>query len=476
MVFSSTIFLFLFLPVALGGYLLMPTPRAKNAWLLAASLFFYAWGEVHYVLVLLVSIGSNAWFGRRIEAAAGRPRGAWLVAALGVNLLLLGYFKYAGFVSENVGALLALAGLPAGEPADVHLPLGISFFTFQAISYIVDIHRRQVPAQKSTLEVGLYIALFPQLIAGPIVRYSEIAAQLVSRRMTLEGVSWGTRRFLLGLAKKVLIANVLGQAADEIFAHGEGTLDWQTAWLGLACYTLQIYFDFSGYSDMAIGLGRMFGFRFPENFDHPYVSRSVREFWRRWHMTLSRWFRDYLYIPLGGSRRGRARTAVNLLAVFLLCGLWHGAAWNFALWGLFHGAFLAAERVGLARLLDRLPALLQHAYLLFVVMMGWVLFRAEDLPRALDYFAALFGLSDRAADGYVWLWLDGQTMLALAAGVVLGAWPRLTTIGEASGDAATGARAGALALARDAALLGAFGLSLLYVSAQSYNPFIYFRF
>ncbi len=475
MVFSSTIFLFLFLPAVLGGYLLMPTLRWKNLWLLAASLFFYAWGELHYVLVLLVSIACNATLGRRIDRAAGGRRRAWLWLAVGINLLLLGYYKYAGFLAQNIAALMTALGMQGGPSADVHLPLGISFFTFQAISYVVDIYRRRVPAQQSVLEVGLYIALFPQLIAGPIVRYEDIAAQLTHRAMTLAGFSHGARRFIVGLAKKVLIANVLGQCADEIFAHPSAGLDPALAWLGIACYTLQIYFDFSGYSDMAIGLGRMFGFRFPENFDHPYLSQSVREFWRRWHMSLSRWFRDYLYIPLGGSRHGALRTHANLLAVFLLCGLWHGAAWNFAVWGLYHGAFLVAERGAVGRFVARLPAAARHAYLVLVVMIGWVFFRAEDLSTAIDYLGAMAGFAPRRSDGYVLLYLDRETLLALLAGIVLVCVPRLTTIGDDARDGNTVLRA-APAVLRDIALTGALGLSMIYVSAQSYNPFIYFRF
>lgn len=476
MVFSSTIFLFLFLPGVLAGYFLMPTWRWRNLWLLAASLFFYAWGELHYVLVLLVSIGCNAALGRRIDRATGRARRLWLWLAVGINLLLLGYYKYAGFVAENVAALMQSLGLPGEPSADVHLPLGISFFTFQAVSYVVDVYRRRVPAQDSVLEVGLYIALFPQLIAGPIVRYEDIAAQLRRRVMTLDGFSYGVRRFIVGLAKKVLIANVLGQAADEIFAHPSGGLDPALAWLGIACYTLQIYFDFSGYSDMAIGLGRMFGFRFPENFDHPYLSRSVREFWRRWHMSLSRWFRDYLYIPLGGSQHGALRTHANLLIVFLLCGLWHGAAWNFAVWGLYHGAFLVAERGALGRGLARAPTTLRHAYLVLVVMVGWVFFRAQDLPAALDFLAAMAGIAPRAADGYVLLYLDAETVLALVAGIVLVCIPRLTTITDAGHAEKPANRVAASLVLRDTALVASLGLSILYVSAQSYNPFIYFRF
>lgn len=475
----------------------MPGWRARNLWLFAASLVFYSFGEAHYVLVLLVSISLNAWLGRRIERS-DNGRKYWLWLAIGANLLILGYYKYAGFLVEAITPLAGIIGLGQPESVDVHLPLGISFFTFQAISYIVDVYRREVPAQKSWLEVGLYISLFPQLIAGPIVRYNDIADQLRQRHADIDDFAWGVRRFMLGLAKKVLIANILGQVADEIFAHDASALDWSVAWLGIICYTLQIYFDFSGYSDMAIGLGRLFGFRFPENFNHPYISRSVREFWRRWHISLSRWFRDYLYIPLGGSRLGTRRTAFNLLIVFALCGLWHGAAWNFLIWGLFHGAFLALERGRLGAVLARLPVVLQHVYLLGIVIIGWVLFRAETLTEAIDYLGIMFGIGGVDADGYVMMYLNNQVLLALLAGIVLSATPRWTTITEThdikrdkltlpatnvsiennnvivESSQISHRRLGIIV--RDSVLLASFVLSAIYVSAQSYNPFIYFRF
>jgi len=347
MLFSEPVFVFLFLPLLLLGYAL--TPRAaQNTLLLLASLLFYAWGEGFFVLVMLGSIAFNYLVGLLLEAGRGRRRLRPLALLLGVagNLALLIVFKYAGFLVTNLNLLLAGLKLPALPVPALHLPIGISFFTFQAMSYVIDVYRDRIPVQKHPLRIALYIALFPQLIAGPIVRYQHIARQLTRRVVTRPGLAEGIRRFILGLGKKMLLANVLAVPVDKIFAIPAHQLTTSVAWLGVVCYALQIYFDFSGYSDMAIGLGRMFGFRFLENFRYPYLARTITDFWRRWHISLSSWFRDYVYIPLGGNRRGPLRTYRNLVIVFLLCGLWHGASWTFVAWGLFHGLFLAIERLG----------------------------------------------------------------------------------------------------------------------------------
>ena len=329
MLFSSTIFLFAFLPIVLTLHFVLRGVAARNTLLLAASLLFYAWGETGYVVILLASIAANWAFGLWIERSRERPgRRLALALAIGGNLLLLGAFKYANFAVDSLNSLLAGAGLGPLALAPVHLPIGISFFTFQALTYVVDVYRRDAPVQSNPFTVALYISLFPQLIAGPIVRYGHVADALRERVSTLDDVAVGARRFLVGLGKKVLVANTLAMPADRIFALPPGELQASVAWLGAVCFTLQIYFDFSGYSDMAIGLGRIFGFHFPENFLYPYTAQSIRAFWRRWHITLSVWFRDYLYIPLGGSHTGALRTHGNLLAVFLLCGLWHGASWS----------------------------------------------------------------------------------------------------------------------------------------------------
>lgn len=470
MVFSSAIFLFAFLPLTIVGYWLSTSTSWRNTWLLGASLIFYAFGESFYVLVLLLCIFINWTMARVIESSR---RKVWLLLGVGLNLGLLGFYKYSNFLVDNLNGLLDWFRIPAILADPVHLPLGISFFSFQAISYLVDVYRGHAPAQRKLREVALYISLFPQLVAGPIVRYAHIQAQLATRNLGIEDFSYGARRFCIGLAKKVLVANVLGESADNIFAlENPGTA---TAWLGLACYTLQIYFDFSGYSDMAIGLGRMFGFRFNENFNYPYVATSVRSFWRRWHISLSTWFRDYLYIPLGGSRGGFARTAFNLLLVFFLCGLWHGASWNFVVWGLFHGFFLSMERLVQVPLkagtIARLPG---HVYVLLVVMIGWVFFRTETMGDAIDYLHALVGLQTTGGvDTSLASHTDPRLWLTLGAGVVFSTPVAARFIEHRTG--ASGLSVIGFA-ARDFAVLALLIVSAMHISAGTYNPFIYFRF
>ena len=480
MVFSSPIFLFVFLPLTLGLYYLLPR-KAKNGFLLAASLVFYAWGELFFVLVMLASISFNYVFGRLIGSATGAGhRKIALAAGIAANLGLLAYFKYANFIVENLGQ----AGLlDASGWTTVHLPLGISFFTFQAMSYLVDVYRGENQAQRSLVNVALYIALFPQLIAGPIVRYHDIASQIRDRVISLLLINSGIQRFIYGLAKKVLIANPLGLVADQVFAISGGDLSTGTAWLGLVCYTLQIYFDFSGYSDMAIGLGRMLGFRFLENFNYPYISRSIKEFWRRWHISLSSWFRDYLYIPLGGNKKGRLRTYQNLLIVFCLCGLWHGASWTFLVWGLFHGVFLILERTRFGAVLERLPHPARHAYTLLVVMAGWVFFRTENMGEAMQFFSALAGQSVASGDAHALSqYLDVKVAFLVILGAVL-ATPLSAKINAAligaarNGDLVfAGPKAAAYSLGNVVVLVSLFLLVLTAIASNAYNPFIYFRF
>ncbi len=488
MVFSSPIFLLLFLPVVLGFYFASPA-RLRNLVLTLASLFFYVWGEGVFVAVLLVSIGLNYLFGLALDRFRERGVAARSIVALAVaaNLALIGWFKYANFLVDNLNVLLGRAHLPSVELAPVHLPLGISFFTFQALSYVVDVYRRDVAAQRNLLDFALYKTLFPQLIAGPIVRYRDVAAELpgLGRRVSIDAFANGASRFILGLAKKTLIANPLSVAADGVFNTPDGSLTPGLAWLGIVCYSLQIYFDFSGYSDMAIGLGRMFGFTFPENFNYPYIARSVTEFWRRWHMSLSSWFRDYLYIPLGGNRRGRARTLFNLLIVFCLCGLWHGASWTFIVWGLLHGFFLVLERLGLGRWLERRGAPVRHAYLLMVVLVTWVFFRATSLGHAFAYLSAMAGFA--GGDGwesYPGLYLHPELILALGLALI-GAMPVLPALARYRDRVLSGVEhrprlAATLASSLD---LGAVGLQMVLLVASAaqlasgtHNPFIYFRF
>ncbi len=479
MVFSSPTFLFLFLPGVLLLHTALP-PRARNALLLVASLLFYTWGELAYTAVMLASIAMNAAAGRALEAGRLPPRRV-LGFAVAANLLLLGVFKYANFVADNLSVATSALGLGPVELAPVHLPIGISFFTFQAISFLVDLHRGEVREPTRPLRLGLFISLFPQLIAGPILRYRDLAPQIAARRVDLGGFAEGVRRFSIGLAKKVLIADTLAGPADRIFALGAGELDAGVAWFGVACYTLQIYFDFSGYSDMAIGLGRMLGFRIPENFRHPYAAASIRDFWRRWHISLSTWFRDYLYVPLGGSRGGALRTGRNLLLVFLLCGLWHGASWSFVVWGLFHGAFLVAERAA-PRL--AVPRPLAHLYVLAVVMVAWVFFRADDLPHALAMLGAMLPLggSSTAAPGYLVDQADGAVLAAFAAGV-LGATPwwaaardRLDAWRERAPGRWAGAWDGLGAATSTAGIAAVWLACATQLAVRTFDPFIYFRF
>ena len=461
MVFSSYTFLFYFLPPLLILYYLIPRRSlgGRNLVLLAFSLFFYFAGGPRHLPLMLLSIAINYVGGL---LCAKRRRWA-LVLTMAVNLGLLGWFKYAGFVGENLRAL----GLPLSVP-EVVLPIGISFFTFQGMSYVIDVYRGDTPPAKNPLQVALYIALFPQLVAGPIVRYTTVAEELVSRRETFDDFAAGALRFSFGLAKKMLLANNLSLMADEAFSTAP--IGAAAAWLGAIAYTGQIYFDFSGYSDMAIGLGRMFGFHFEENFNYPYLSRSVTEFWRRWHMSLSGWFRDYVYIPLGGSRAGRAKQVRNILLVWTLTGLWHGAAWNFLLWGLYFGVLLLGEKFWWGKALERAPSPLRHLYAMVIVVLGWVLFRCEGLAAVGSYLGAMVGLS-----GAGWgqaLYFLRQYGVFLAVGVVAS-----LPVKDAL-RAALQRRKAERAIQWGSALagLGLLGLSFLQLISSTANPFIYYRF
>jgi alginate O-acetyltransferase complex protein AlgI len=479
MVFSSPLFLFAFLPVVLAGSWLFRT-FGKNGFLLAASLAFYVWGEVTWAPLLLASIVVNYGFG--LWLARARARAAVLGGAITLNLGALAVFKYGNFVVDNLNVLLALAKHGKIELSPVHLPIGISFFTFHAISYLIDVYRARLAPQKSLVDFALYISLFPQLVAGPIVRYHEIEDQLSSHEANLPEFASGARRFVVGLGKKVLVANTLAIQADALFAIPTSTLTPSLAWLGAALYTLQIYFDFSAYSDMAIGLGHLFGFRLPENFAYPYSATSVTEFWRRWHMSLSRFFRDYVYLPLGGNRHGRMRTYRNLIVVFFLCGLWHGARWTFVVWGMYHGAFLVLERVGLSRVLERAPRIFRHAYLLVVVTIGWVFFRADSFELATGHLAAMFR-SGAVVDTPFRpaMYVRNDTLIALAIAIPA-AGPVVPFLAERRRAlAASGSRwAAFVAAASEGAALGVtalvFAVSAAWLASGTYNPFIYFRF
>ena len=461
MVFSSLPFLFFYLPVAVAVYLLSPL-KLRNLCLLVVSLFFYGWGEPVYISIMLLSIAVDYTHGLLVERWRDNDRRARMAVASSVlcNLAILVFFKYWDFIAVNVNALTGLSVPVLGLP----LPIGVSFYTFQTMSYTIDVYRRDAPVQRSVTAFGAYVTLFPQLIAGPIVRYRTVADQLVSREENLEKFTSGIRRFTVGMAKKVLLANAIGQLWDVSLASRELTM--AGAWLGLLAYAFQIYFDFSGYSDMAIGLGRMFGFEFLENFNYPYISRSVVEFWRRWHISLTTWFREYVYFPLGGNRVSRGKWVRNILIVWLLTGIWHGAGWNFLLWGLYYAVWMLAERLFLGKRLEKLPAVLRHVYAMAVVLVGWALFAVEDPGRLGGYFRALFGGSGllSAVDGY-----RLRSYLPMLVILALGATPLAQTLWDRLGDRIQSRLAPVLVLA-------ALVLCTASLVDASYNPFLYFRF
>ena len=455
--------------------------------MLVASIFFYAWGEVFFVGVMLASIVVNYLSAILINRLRGTQKvKVFLVASIMANLGLLAFYKYANFLVDNLNVLLAGLEIAPLAVDPVHLPIGISFFTFQALSYIIDVYRGAARVQKNPVNVALYISLFPQLISGPIIRYHDVARQITARKHSIPLFSEGVQRFIIGLAKKVLIANPLGLVADQIFEIPLEHVNAGLIWLGVFCYSLQIYFDFSGYSDMAIGLGRMFGFRYLENFNYPYISRSVQEFWRRWHLSLSNWFRDYLYIPLGGNRCAPWRVYFNLVTVFFLCGLWHGASWNFVIWGLLHGLFLIFERLGLSRVLALLHPVIRHGYVLLFVMISWVFFRADDLPSAMTYLAAMIGEGE--GDGLIYhagLYLDRQVIAVLIIGVI-GSTPVLPYLKRLYIRSLKGSKMGleapsaltyfVIPMSYQLYMTAIFHLSVVYMATGTYNPFIYFRF
>ena len=473
MVFSSATFLFIFLPVVLVLYYIVPA-RWRNGILLAASLLFYSWSEPRFIALLLVSITADYFIARRMDLAEGGKRKGWLAGSLVLNLAILAYFKYANFFIDNVQQFYGWLGLVPFEWHKVALPVGISFVTFQKISYMVDVYRRDHEAQRRWDVLALYILMFPQLIAGPIIRYKEIVAQLKDRSATdtPDNRLHGLFRFLVGLSKKVLIANVLAQQVDIIFATAPGELAAGTAWIGMLAYTMQIYFDFSGYSDMALGLGRMFGFSFPENFNFPYISQSFTEFWKRWHITLGHWMKDYLYIPLGGNRKGEGRTYLNLVIVFFLSGLWHGAAWTFVVWGLYHGLFLILDKWGLRKLLDKMGKVPSVLLTFLLVMVGWVIFRADTIGYAVAYLGRLFTFA-APADGIL---LDTRFVVMLILATLLafsGLIPSVEQKANKLFDKILTPRR-AITVTVLAILLYILNSSALL--AGGFNPFIYFRF
>ena len=467
MVFTSSIFIFIFLPVTLLIYFLACLVQKgrekeaipgriqpKNMALFFCSVVFYAWGGIKYALLLLFSAFVNYEIGRFLGKTKGKQKKLVLTVGVFWNLGLLFWFKYMNWIVPSL---------------KIVLPIGISFFTFQIMSYLFDVYYETVPVQESFTDLGLYIMLFPQLIAGPIVRYSDVNNEIGCRKSSFDDIHGGILRFMTGFSKKIFLANAMGVIADASFK----AVDWLNtghAWLGLLSYSLQIYLDFSAYSDMAIGLGRIFGFHFLENFNYPYISQSVQEFWRRWHISLSTWFRDYVYIPLGGSRKGTERTYLNLMIVFLLTGIWHGASWNFVLWGIYFGILLILERIFLGGILKKIPAVFRHVYTLIAVFLGWVLFRADDLTAAAKYYKALFSFDFTNYGTFsIMEHIDKEYVLMLIISLIV-----CLPVGKTVREKIRGKEAAELTC--DLMTVGVFLLAVLYMVGTNFNPFIYFRF
>lgn len=473
MVFSSLLFLFRFFPIVLLLYFIAPG-KLKNLVLFLMSLIFYAWGEPIYVVLMLFSTVVDYTHGLLVHKfkEENKMTAAKLAVASSavINLLLLGFFKYSDFLINNINALLGteIANL------NLALPIGISFYTFQTMSYTIDVYRGDAKVQKNIISFGAYVALFPQLIAGPIVQYKTVDEQLNNRKITLEGFAYGIRRFVLGLGKKVLLANNIGLLWDSIKVMGSGETSVLLAWIGAAAYAFQIYFDFSGYSDMAIGLGAMFGFKFDENFNYPYQSKSITEFWRRWHISLGTWFREYVYIPLGGNRHGKAKQIRNIIIVWVLTGIWHGASWNFMIWGMYFGAFLIMEKLWLLKILSKLPKWVQSVYTLFFVLISWMIFAFDSMKEGASYIGMMFGYNtDGLVNDRALYTLISYGILLVILIVASMEWPKkfaeklLVKIGEES-VAAT--------LITNVVLAAVFVISVAFIVDASYNPFLYFRF
>ena len=471
MVFSSTVFLFRFLPIFIILYFMVPG-RMKNFILLLGSLFFYAWGEPVYVLLMLFSTVSDYVHGRILDTLRKKDlRGLVLASSIIINLSVLGFFKYADFLIQIInnlaGTTYPLLNLP--------LPIGISFYTFQTMSYTIDCYRGKVKPQRNFLDFAVFVTMFPQLIAGPIVKYSQVETQLYKRKPDIIRISYGCKRFIIGLAKKVLLANNLGLLWTRISAGDFGELSVLAAWLGILAFTFQIYFDFSGYSDMAIGLGACLGFTFPENFSYPYIATSVTDFWRRWHMTLSGWFREYVYIPLGGNKRGVGKQLRNIFIVWILTGIWHGAGWNFLVWGLWFAFWLIMEKLWLRKLLEYWPIKGGHIYTLLIIVIGWVFFEVNSLEGAVRYLGAMFGLNGAGLyDGEALFWVLEYLVLFIIA--VIACTPMVRNLANRMSQSVTGYGLAVYRVLEKVFPAILLLLSMAYIVDATFNPFLYFRF
>ena len=486
MVFSSLVFVFLFLVITLGLYYAVPF-RFKNFVILISGLVFYAWGEPKYVVVMIISTLIDYCAGLLINKFdhSKAIKRICLLVSLVMNLSLLGIFKYSDFIFGSINDIFGSAlenpflditnnvnAFVFGAKPESYLPLpiGISFFTFQSMSYTIDMYLGKIKVQKNPISFAAFVTLFPQIVAGPIVRYDDVAAELDNRVINLDLIYEGILRFITGVGKKVLIANGIGQLWNEAFALMGPEMSVLTAWLGIIGYTLQIYFDFSGYSDMAIGLGKMMGFNFPENFDYPYLSKSISEFWRRWHMTLGAWFKSYVYIPMGGNRKGMGRTVFNLAVVWILTGIWHGASWNFVLWGTLYGVFIIIEKLFLGKVLQKLPDFIRWIYTMLLVILGWVLFVTPDLPTAFGYMGAMFGATGILADSNaLYLLINYGIMLVIGIFASTDAWKII--VGKVTAKAPA-----AVNWVTPVVKIAVFILSIAYLADATYNPFLYFNF
>ncbi len=468
MVFSSLTFLYLFLPVVLLFYFLVPK-QARNFVLFVSGFVFYAWGEPVYIFLMTFTVLVDYTCGRVMTRFSSnqKARLAVLLVSIVINLSILAVFKYNSFVVQNLNDLF---GLTITDPK-IALPIGISFYTFQSMSYTIDLYRKSVPEQKSFVDYAAYVSMFPQLVAGPIVRYGDVQRELQKRTVSVLNLGEGAGLFIQGLAKKVLIANNVGSLWTRVKEIPASELSVTTAWFGILAFTMQIYFDFSGYSDMAIGMGRMLGFHFPKNFDFPYVSKSVTEFWRRWHMTLGTWFREYVYIPLGGNRKGASRMVLNLLVVWMLTGLWHGASWNFVLWGLYYGILLIIEKVFLSKVLSKIPFSITRVYTFFLVVLGWVLFEFTDITQAYAYYGAMFGTQGRAVADGTFIYLFSSYGLVFLVSMVLSMdW--LNKLSKRIYRRRPAVAKGVAIALQIIMML----LCTAYLVDATYNPFLYFRF
>lgn len=475
MAFSSMTFLCVFFPLTIIIYYMIPKKALtiRNTFLMVVSLLFYAYGEPIYVLLMLFSTFWNYLMTLIFMKKEGKSQKLLMIVTCIVDLLILGVFKYTGMIVTSINSIGNLS-IPVPQ---ITLPIGISFFTFQAMSYTVDVFRGNAKAEKNFMKVLLYISFFPQLIAGPIVRYSDIAEEIDKRHAQASDVAQGIRRFILGLSKKVLISNALGLAVDSIYALKANQIGMITAWIGAIAYMMQIFFDFSGYSDMAIGLGRMFGFHFKENFNYPYIASTIQDFWRRWHISLTNWFREYLYIPLGGNRKGKSRTWINRLIVFFCTGLWHGASWNFVIWGLYHGLFLTFETVLTKEKVEKVPRWLRHIYVLLVVCIGFVFFRAETLPQAGTMISAMFTrpVWDSVVASATMEIVNGTLIFALILSVIF-SFPIKPALGSAVRKIEDSQRKSFLVGSSYVIAIVLLFICIMNLAGGTYNPFIYFRF